>query len=33
MLECLREQAVDQQRIDELERGRQIYNQTKDKND
>ena len=33
MLECLREQAVDQQRIDELERGRRIYNQTKDKND
>lgn len=33
MLERLREQAKDQLKIDELARGRQIYNQIKDKND
>lgn len=33
MLERLREQARDQARMDDLERGRQIYDQIKDKND
>lgn len=33
MLERLREQAKDQLKLDELTRGRQIYNQIKDKND
>ncbi len=33
MLERVRQQAEDQRKIDEIQRGRQIYYQTKDKND